>query len=372
MKSKVILVSNIFPLYREALWRLLSQSKHFEIDFYFNLNNPMGIRSFKDFNNFPNLKKLHFCKGIWVFNKILIWQTNVIRESVLGSFDVIILLGDMYNLSTWIAAIIGRFRNKKVVFWSHGFYGNESFLKKIVRYFFFKIPNDHLLYSDLAKSKMIKKGFQNQNLHVIYNSLNFQNQNRIFKELKKENKNISFFKNNNLPIVIYSGRLIREKKVDQLIKAIVELNSENKNYNLLIVGDGPERFNLENLSKNSNFLNNVYFYGSCYEEKDIARLIYFSDLMVSPGNIGLLAIHSLTYGTPVLTHGNFSNQMPEVEIIKENINGSLFNENSLESLKYKISEMIGCNFKKHNCREMVKKKYNTEFQIKVFNNILNS
>ena len=40
-----------------------------------------------------------------------------------------------------------------------------------------------------------------------------------------------------------------------------------------------------------------------------------SDLTVSPGNIGLTAIHSLSYGTPVCSHSNFNNQMPESEAI---------------------------------------------------------
>ena len=71
-----------------------------------------------------------------------------------------------------------------------------------------------------------------------------------------------------------------------------------------------------------------------------------------------------------MTHDNFSNQMPEVEIIKENVNGNFFAENPIESLKFKIRESINNNFKKSKCRELVKEKYNTNFQIKIFNSIL--
>jgi glycosyltransferase involved in cell wall biosynthesis len=369
MKYKVFLVSNIFPLYREALWKDLAQSNLFQIDFFFNPSNPMGIKPCKDFKYFSNYSKMHFCKGLWLFNKILVWQKGVLKASLVGKFDAIILLGDMYNLSTWLAAIISRLRKKQVIFWSHGFYGNEVFLKKIIRHFFFQIPNDHILYSDLAKEIMVMRGFKKQNLHVVYNSLDFKNQNIIYKKLKKQENPITFFENNNLPLIIYSGRLIKEKKVELLINAVNELNNKNNNYNLLIVGDGPNKQNLERMliERSSK---NVFFYGSCYNEEEIAKLIFYSNIMVSPGNIGLAAIHSLTYGTPVLTHDNFSNQMPEVEIIKENVNGNFFAENSIESLKFKIRESINNNFKKSKCRELVKEKYNTNFQIKIFNSIL--
>jgi len=357
-------------LYRRAIWKKLAKSSFFEIEFFFNLYNPMGVKPFQEFQDFSNYSKLHFCKGVWFFNKILFWQTRIVNAALMSKYDTIILGGDMYNLSIWLSAVISRLRKKKVVFWSHGFYGNELFLKKLIRHVFYCISNDHLLYSELAKERMIKKGFKKENLHVVYNSLEFKNQNRFYKKLKKEKNTISFFENNSLPLLIYTGRLIKEKKVDLLINAVIELNNEDKKYNLLIVGDGPKRQYLESLLKKSSS-HNIFFYGSCYNEEEISRLIFFSNLMVSPGNIGLAAIHSLTYGTPVLTHNNLLNQMPEVESIKENINGNLFIENSLESLKLEIKKSISFNFNKKKCRKIVKKKYNANFQIKVLNSVIN-
>ena len=53
----------------------------------------------------------------------------------------------------------------------------------------------------------------------------------------------------------------------------------------------------------------------------LLKNLYFILHFVSPGNVGLTAIHSLSYGTPVLTHNNFNNQMPEVESIQPGFNG---------------------------------------------------
>ena len=59
---------------------------------------------------------------------------------------------------------------------------------------------------------------------------------------------------------------------------------------------------------------------------------------MSIGNIGLTAIHSLSFGTPVASHDNFENQMPEVEAIIDGENGFLFEENNSNDLIDKIEQ----------------------------------
>ena len=64
---------------------------------------------------------------------------------------------------------------------------------------------------------------------------------------------------------------------------------------------------------------------------------------MSPGNIGLTAIHSLTYGCPVITHDNFSNQMPEFESIIQGKTGDFFQENDVNSLADTIQKWLSQN-----------------------------
>ena len=57
-------------------------------------------------------------------------------------------------------------------------------------------------------------------------------------------------------------------------------------------------------------------------------------MLVSPGNVGLNAVHALSYGTPVITHNNVNNQMPEHETIIENFNGCFHKENDINSIAH--------------------------------------
>ena len=110
------------------------------------------------------------------------------------------------------------------------------------------------------------------------------------------------------------------------------------------------------------------FYGKSYNTEEIGQLIYNSDLCVSPGNIGLTAIHCLSYGTPVASHSNYKNQMPEVEAIIDGENGFLFEENDHVDLANKINLWFSKKHKldKDEIRKIVVEKYNPDNQLAIF------
>ena len=110
--------------------------------------------------------------------------------------------------------------------------------------------------------------------------------------------------------------------------------------------------------------------GEIFDEEVISEKIFFSDICVSPGNVGLTAIHSLTYGTPVLTHDNFNFQMPEAEAIKENISGIFFRIDNANDLSKKIETFKKSNFNKTKVREIVLSKYNPIYQKTIFDKII--
>jgi hypothetical protein len=88
----------------------------------------------------------------------------------------------------------------------------------------------------------------------------------------------------------------------------------------------------------------------------------------------LTAIHSLSYGTPVITHNDFANQMPEYEIIEDGITGTFFtkgNSNSLaDAIHNWFSKNPDSNLKRQRCRMKIDQYYNPEYQISVFNELI--
>ena len=70
----------------------------------------------------------------------------------------------------------------------------------------------------------------------------------------------------------------------------------------------------------------TWLYGACYDDLTLAELFYNSHVCVSPGNVGLTAIHALSFGCPVISHGNFPYQMPEFESIIPSITGDFLQQ----------------------------------------------
>jgi len=83
--------------------------------------------------------------------------------------------------------------------------------------------------------------------------------NTIPNLLNQETINKNFPKNKK--VIISVGRLTKQKNFSYLIKEFFEFSKEYKEYVLLIVGDGEEKKNLQNIIKKNNLENKVFLLG---------------------------------------------------------------------------------------------------------------
>lgn len=166
-----------------------------------------------------------------------------------------------------------------------GWYGKERLFKKIIKKIFFKIPNGCFLYGEYAKLLMLKNGYRKEKLSVIYNSLNYDVQCKLRNQLKRTFVFHDYFGNSNQTL-LFIGRLTKIKRLELLILAVSELKKQGREFNLILIGDGLMKTELELLTQREKIENNVWFYGECYDEKELSNIIYNSDLCVSPGNVG--------------------------------------------------------------------------------------
>lgn len=374
-KKVVHYFTNIAPHYRQRLWELMAEDEDMEVEFHFGKPSENGIKEI-DFEGDIWLKcknRLHRLKNVRLFNRI-VWQRGVINKAITANIRKAILLGDMNILSTWIAGLLLRVKGAEVYFWGHGFIGGESFLKKYFRIFFYTIAHEHFIYGHRAKNLMINYGFEPENIHVVYNSLDYDKHKYLREEVLGDHSAMKFFKNPELPTLVFIGRLTEVKKLGLLIKAVSKLNSGDYEFNLLIIGDGEEKENLMKMASSQLINGRFHFYGACYDEKKIGEMLANTDLCVSPGNVGLTAIHSLSFGTPVCTHNNFTHQMPECEVIETGVTGFFFEEDDVDDL----SKQITIWFKeskpreeiRKKCYQIIDKKYNPYNQLNIFKKVL--
>lgn len=378
--KKILILTNIAPIYRKSLWLKLLQNDSFNCSFAYGTNSTSGIpQVYQDeFRVFSQSNQIQSVKNIWLKKTILFWQSGALRIALKGDYSVIVFLGECYCLSTWLSAVICRLRGIRVVFWGHGIYGNESKLKLILRKSFYRLAHQHLLYERRAKKLMVALGFKSEDLYVVFNSLDYDRQKVLREQYRSliKQKVYPFFKNPDLPILVFIGRLTMEKKLEMLVHAANDINSEKMAINLVFIGDGSEREKLEKLGYKGVAEKWLHFVGDCYSEEEVGRYLAVSDLCVSPGNAGLTAIHSLSFGTPVCTHGNLNSQMPEAEAVVDGYNGFYFKENEVNNLVDGIKKWLFTNpdreLVRERCFEIIDTYYNPDYQLTVFKRVVDN
>lgn len=378
---RIAIIDGIAAHYRLSLFQKLSSLTEHEYTVYASEKPLQGIKTID-----PDLASLPISLGglRWKFLSNLVlkgrifWQKEVFSICSKGVFTVYIFIGEAHALSTWLGVFICKIRKKKVVFWGHGLYGNEKFLKKVIRNAFNKLPDAYLVYDKRAAELLIRKGFDPGEIFVLNNSLNYTVHQQIRNNLDageiQDLKRKLFPLSHDLNTLLYIGRLIPGKKIDQLIKSVEVLHKKGMRINLLIIGTGVDNIALKDQVHRLNLDDYVTFYGECYDEKKNGMMISLSDCCVSPGNVGLTSIHCMSFGTPVISHGDYFRQMPEISSIIEGVTGELFEKDDIDSLCRKIQLLIFERGKAHytnHCLELIDKFYNPEYQKGVFNDMIN-
>jgi alpha-1,6-mannosyltransferase len=102
-------------------------------------------------------------------------------------------------------------------------------------------------------------------------------------------------------LLLYAGRLAREKNTQTLFRGFEILRQRNQNkFHLLVIGDGPQRNKVQKLQRR---LEKVSWISYCADSVDLARYYRAADLFVHPGvqeTFGLVALESQACGTPVV------------------------------------------------------------------------
>ena len=368
---KIAVVCKLLPLYRLGIFQnLCSYTDGLEFTLFGDTKNQGGIESITKAQLENGILRWQKTSNYFYKPELLLWQTDILKRILLSDFKVFIFEGAVSHFPIWLFALLCKLMKKKVIFWTHGFKGNDQGIKRLVRFIFFKYFADELfLYGLHQKNLMVSKGFDPNKIHVIFNSLRPEIQ---FKAINSLNMTQVLIEKNamfNEPgafTLIFIGRLTSSKKAIEIAKACKQLLKSGLKVNLIIIGDGPEKHNIMKFFQLNDMMSQVCFTGSLYDENNIAKYFAMSDLMISPGNVGLNCMHSLAYGVPVLTHDNFRFQGPEVEAIVNGKTGLIYRYNDFTDMTDKLKGWIESNIDAQTtrieCQTIINKIYNPSYQ----------
>jgi len=103
-------------------------------------------------------------------------------------------------------------------------------------------------------------------------------------------------------VLVYVGRLAPEKNLPFLLRAFKGVSSAYENARLLLVGDGPERDNLEDLAFHMSIVDRVHFSGMV-PHAEVPNYLASADACVTASTaetFGISVVEALASGLPVL------------------------------------------------------------------------
>ncbi len=139
--------------------------------------------------------------------------------------------------------------------------------------------------------------------------------------------------------LIAVGRLSKEKGFDDMLKLFKKVSIKYLDWKLNIIGDGMEKNNLLDLSKELKLGDKVVFHG--YQNKDyINNMLSDSSIYLMTSHtecLPLVLIEAMSYGIPCLS---YTSAQGANEIIDDNVNGYLIENRNEDEMIEKISILI--------------------------------
>ncbi|HSW99055.1 MAG TPA: glycosyltransferase [Candidatus Saccharimonadales bacterium] len=121
--------------------------------------------------------------------------------------------------------------------------------------------------------------------------------------------------------VIFAGRLLPNKNVDLLVRAVALVKRTKPDVRCLVIGNGPERERLEALTERLGLENNVTFFNFLEDHNELYALMKSSKMFVLPSireGFSLVSIEANACGLPVITTAHEQNAARELIIVGRN------------------------------------------------------
>lgn len=262
-------------------------------------------------------------RNIFLLRRKILLQTGVNLPAI--SADVAVLEYNPRILNTWIVSLVRRILGRRTILWGHVYSrsGKDNWIRRFQR----ALANGMIVYTEEQKRILLE--------NLQYGGEAYAAPNALYPEAEMQPVDNSFLRNS----FIYVGRLVKDKKplimVSAFAAALPELPGDSK---LLIVGDGPERFEIEKLIARLGVSDRVQLFGHVAGYEAVRAIYQQALASLSPGYVGLSITQSLGFGVPMI-YSRDEPHAPEIVSAKEGWNSLAFQTDSCQDLSEKMIQI---------------------------------
>lgn len=268
------------------------------------------------------------------FKRALIQAYGIIVEGFKLDFDLLFACQTFPLLPSYV---VSKIKRKPIIALFHDIYGLHFSLKEkgllkglirgIVEFISVKLDYDIILtVSESTKKKLVKMGVEEDKIFVVGGGVDLKEIDSVKEEKSPK------------PRILYVGRLVKLKKVENLLLAFKKIILRFPETELYIVGSGPQENLLKKLAEELDISSKTFFTGYISEEEKI-RLMKSSWVLVQPSiaeGFGLVLVETNACKTPVVAVDSGGPK----EVVKDGVTGFLVQPNNINQLAEKIIELI--------------------------------
>lgn len=290
--------------YRDPFWNTVAEQPGVELDVFYcyakGEDRPWEI-------DWPFRFRAEVLPGrAWLGQHNGYWNPSILKRLRATRYDAIILGG--YNHLTMLAAAWYAKRHKIPYFvMCESFHGltrprYRSFIKRPLVRWIVSNASGILPTGKLAREYLVSYGGRDDRCVCVPNSPDldwFREQSaQLWPQRETIRRELGLSER---PTIIFVGRLIYKKGVDLLLEAVAKVFHRTA-CDLIIAGDGPERRQLEELSRRLDIHQWVKFVGF-RQPMELPRWYCAADLFVLPARsepFGVVVMEALACGLPVV------------------------------------------------------------------------
>lgn len=261
----------------------------------------------------------------YALGRRLLLQTGGLRRAIAA--DVAILELNPRIANTWLVALVRRALRRPTCMWGHawpraGRQARSEPLRQPLR----RLADVLIVYTD-SEARALQERIPSVPVVAAPNSLYRRAEMQPAEPVGP------------VQDVIYSGRLVPEKRPGTLVQAFAIAAAELPlGARLHIVGDGPERQALQRAVVEHGLEHRVVFHGHVDDPQRLRGLYAGALLSTSPGYVGLSATQSFAFGVPMLLADD-EPHAPEVEAVRPGENAVYFAARDVQAMAAAMVEV---------------------------------
>ena len=235
--------------------------------------------------------------------------------------DLVIVPQQMRYPSNILQLAINLYRPRKTAFWGHGkcfAKGWEHRSSEKLKAWLTPRVDWWFAYNSRSADVVRELGYPSERITTVMNAVDTRRMAERMDSIRHEEikclrEQLGLHSEN---ICVYTGTLHPNKRLDFLIEAAVEIRNRIADFELLVIGSGPDEDLIRKAAEKYPF---IHMLG---RKDDIEKVPYWaiSKLLLNPGLVGLVVIDSFALGVPLVTT-DFPTHSHEIDYLRHGENG---------------------------------------------------